>query len=182
VGALQQNEDGVVVYDAARCIGCRYCMYACPFGVPNFEWEQSLALIVKCDLCVNRVAGGEQPACAATCPTDAIKFGERGAMLELAYQRLHAEPDKYVQHVYGEHEHGGTSTFYISPVPFEELGLPAAEGEESPAHLNRLVTHGTPVVAAGVALAMAGAYLTIERQRKDNAAAEAEDVHETEEN
>lgn len=182
VGALQQNEDGVVVYDAARCIGCRYCMYACPFSVPNFEWEQSLALIVKCDLCVNRVAGGEQPACAATCPTDAIKYGERGAMLELAYQRLHAEPDKYVQHVYGEHEHGGTSTFYISPVPFEELGLPAAEGEESPAHFNRLVTHGTPVVAAGVALAMAGAYLTIERQRKDNAAAEAEDAHETEEN
>jgi formate dehydrogenase iron-sulfur subunit len=80
-------------------------------------------LIVKCDLCVDRLTGGEQPACAATCPTDAIKFGTRDEMLELAHTRLAQEPEKYIDHVYGEHEHGGTSTFYISPVPFEELGF-----------------------------------------------------------
>jgi formate dehydrogenase iron-sulfur subunit len=174
VGALQQNEDGVVVYDAERCIGCRYCMYACPFGVPNFEWEKSLALIVKCDLCFERLEEGQQPACAATCPTEAIKFGTHADMLQLAHTRIAQSPEKYIDHVYGEHENGGTSTFYISPVPFEQLGFPVTERQESPAEFNRLVTHGTPVVAAGVAIGMTGIYLAIERQSKDNAAAEAE--------
>jgi formate dehydrogenase iron-sulfur subunit len=181
VGALQQNEEGVVVYDNERCIGCRYCMYACPFGVPNFEWEKSLALIVKCDLCFERLEEGQQPACAATCPTEAIKFGTRADMLELAHTRIAQSPGKYVDHVYGEHEHGGTSTFYISPVPFEELGFPISQETESPAHFNRLVTHGTPVVAAAVAIGMTGAYLAIERQSKDNAAAKAEHAEEAEE-
>jgi formate dehydrogenase iron-sulfur subunit len=138
-------------------------------------------LIVKCDLCVERLQDGQQPACAATCPTDAIKFGTHDEMLELAHNRIAQAPEKYIDHVYGEHEHGGTSTFYISPVPFEELGFPMAEGTESPAHLNRLVTHGTPVVAAGVAIGMTGIYLAIERQSKDNAAAEAEHAKEAEE-
>jgi len=114
------------------------------------------------------------PACAATCPTEAIKFGTRDEMLQLAHTRIAQEPEKYLDHVYGEHEHGGTSTFYISPVPFEELGFPVTDHEESPAHFNRLVTHGTPVVAAGVAIGMTGIYLAIERQGKDNAAAHAE--------
>lgn len=174
VGALQLNKDGIVIYDNERCIGCRYCMYACPFKVPNFEWEKRLALIVKCDMCVDRLEGGQQPACAATCPTQAIQFGTRQGMLDLAHARIDSQPDRYIDHVYGEFENGGTSTFYISPVPFEELGFPAAERGESPAHFNRLVTHGTPTVAAGVALGMSAAYLAIERQAKDNAIAQAE--------
>ena len=181
VGALQQNEEGIVVYDNERCIGCRYCMYACPFEVPNFEWDKQLSLIVKCDLCVSRLEEGGEPACAATCPTDAIQFGSREDMLNLAHARIEAEPDRYIDHVYGEHENGGTSTFYISPVPFEELGFPAAQGEESPAHFNRLVTHGTPTVAAGVAIGMTGIYLAIERQGRDNKIAEEEAHHDEEE-
>jgi formate dehydrogenase iron-sulfur subunit len=149
-------------------------MYACPFGVPNFEWEQRLALIVKCDLCVNRLGEGGQPACAATCPTEAIRFGLREDMLAMAHTRIKDQPDRYFDHVYGEYENGGTSTFYISPVPFEELGFPEVECGESTAHLNRLVTHGTPAVAAGVAIAMTAAYKAIERQGKDNEAAHAE--------
>ena len=81
-----------MTYDNDRCIGCRYCMYACPFEVPHFEWEQRFALIVKCDLCVARLeAGAQQPACAATCPTQAIQFGTHEAMLDLAHQR---DPDR----------------------------------------------------------------------------------------
>lgn len=174
VGALQQDKDGIVIYDADRCIGCRYCMYACPFEVPNFQWEQRLALIVKCDFCISRLEEGQSPACAATCPTRAIQFGRREEMLALAYERLEDESRHYINHVYGEHENGGTCTFYISPVPFEQLGLPTTELTESPAHFNRLVTHGTPAVAAGVAIGMAGIYLAIQRQSKDNAAALSE--------
>lgn len=172
VGALQQNEDGIVTYDDKRCIGCRYCMYACPFEIPNFEWDQRLALIVKCDLCVNRLAEGGQPACAATCPTQAILFGKREEMLALAHARIEDAPHRYVNHVYGEFENGGTSTFYISPVSFEQMGMPITDETRSPAHFNRLVTHGTPAVAATVAVAMSGAYLAIKRQSADNAAAE----------
>jgi len=108
-------------------------------------------------------------------------FGKREDMLELAHQRIKEQPDRYVDHVYGEQENGGTSTFYVSPVPFEELGFPAAERGESPAHFNRLVTHGTPTVAAGVALGMTGIYLAIERQGKDNAAAHTEHAGSVEE-
>jgi formate dehydrogenase iron-sulfur subunit len=177
VGALKQNEDGIVVYDQDRCIGCRYCMYACPFEVPHFEWEKRLALIVKCDLCLNRLADNGIPACAATCPTGAIQFGGWQEMLELAHVRIKQQPDRYIDHVYGEKENGGTSTFYISPVPFEELDFPAAECGESPAHFNRLVTHGTPTVAAGVALGMAGIYHAIKRQSTDNTAASLDHAH-----
>ncbi len=171
VGALQQDEDGVVIYDADRCIGCRYCMYACPFEVPNFQWDKRLALIVKCDFCVARLAENQKPACAATCPTLAIQFGKKDEMLQLAHQRIQDNPGRYIEHVYGEFENGGTATFYISPVGYDQLGFPTSERTESPAHFNRLVTHGTPAVAAGVAIAMSGAYLAIKRQSKDNAAA-----------
>lgn len=174
VGALQQDENGIVMYDEDRCIGCRYCMYACPFEVPNFQWQERLALIVKCDFCVSRLAEGGQPACAATCPTRAIQFGKRFEMLKLAHERIESNPERYIEHVYGEFENGGTCTFYVSPVPFEQLGFPTTEQTESPAHFNRLVTHGTPTVAAGVAIGMTGIYLAIKRQAKDNASLHAE--------
>ncbi|MCA9951911.1 MAG: 4Fe-4S binding protein, partial [Anaerolineales bacterium] len=166
VGALQKSDSGIVTYDEDRCIGCRYCMYACPFEVPNFEWDIQMPLIVKCDMCVSRLGAGEgEPACAATCPTDAIMFGPKESMLAQAHQRIEANPGKYVDHVYGETENGGTATFYVSPVPFEELGFPAS-GETSPAYSNRLVTHGTPAVAGAVAVGLSGVYLTIKHHEE----------------
>ncbi len=174
VGALQKNDEGIIIYDDKRCIGCRYCMYACPFEIPNFEWEKRLALIIKCDFCVSRLQEGGQPACSATCPTQAIQFGSREEMLALAKERIRNQPERYINHIYGEYENGGTSTFYLSPVPFEDLGMPTTSMTESPAHFNRLVTHGTPAVAAGVAIGMTGIYLGIKRQAKDNAATREE--------
>jgi formate dehydrogenase iron-sulfur subunit len=165
VGALQKTADGPVIYDAAKCIGCRYCMYACPFQVPTFQWNRSLALINKCDMCADRLAAGEQPACAAACPTGAIKFGERSELLEEAYQHILKAPDQYVHHVYGEHEAGGTSVLYLSGVPFAELGF-LEVGDESPAHANEEVMHATPTVAAGMMLALSGIYWTIKRRNE----------------
>ena len=171
VGALKQNKDGIVTYDQEACIGCRYCMYACPFEVPHFEWNQQLALIVKCDLCVARLAEGQaQPACAATCPTGAIQFGKREDMRALAHERIKNDPVRYNEHIFGEYENGGTSSFYLSPVPFTNLGFPTVQTEHSPAEFNRMaVEKGTPIIAGGVAVGMTGIYLALEHFGKDKA-------------
>ena len=143
-------------------------MYACPFEVPHFQWDQQFALITKCDLCVSRLEKGQaEPACAATCPTDAILFGKREDMLTLAHERIKNEPDRYINHVFGEHENGGTSTFYISPIPFEQLGFPTIETNESPAEFNRIATEeGTPIIAGSVAVGMTAIYLALEHNGK----------------
>ncbi|HML21957.1 MAG TPA: 4Fe-4S dicluster domain-containing protein [Aggregatilinea sp.] len=176
VGALHRNEEGIVTYDKDICIGCRYCMYACPFEVPNYEWEATLPLVVKCDMCAARLDEGQQPACATTCPTGAIRFGLYEDMLAEAHRMINENPGKYVNHVYGEEENGGTATLYISPVPFEELGFPMA-GTSSPAYSNRLVTEGTPLVAGAMLVGLSGAYLTIKHLKEEAAAERREAEH-----
>lgn len=127
VGAYTKREDGPVLYDANKCIGCRYCMNACPFGVPHFDYDKGLvpgAFIDKCTMCPQRIDIGLEPACVATCPTEALDFGEREDLLKEAHARILAHPERYVDHVYGETENGGTSYLILSHVPFAELGLP----------------------------------------------------------
>ena len=128
VGAWSKREDGPVLYDADKCIGCRYCMNACPFSVPHFDWNTGLlggALMHKCTMCAhNRLDVGEIPACVQTCPTAALEFGERAELIKEAHARIAAHPGRYIDHVYGETENGGTSYLILSHVPFEDLGLP----------------------------------------------------------
>jgi len=127
VGAYSKREDGPVIYDADKCIGCRYCMNACPFGVPHFDYDKGLvpgAFIDKCTMCPQRIDIGLEPACVATCPTDALTFGEREDLVKEAHTRIQAHPDRYIDHVYGETENGGTSYLILSHVPIAELGLP----------------------------------------------------------
>jgi formate dehydrogenase iron-sulfur subunit len=176
VGALKQDKDGIITYDDDACIGCRYCMYACPFEVPHFEWSQRFALITKCDMCVARLGAGQaEPACSATCPTDAIQFGKREDMLAMARERIKDQPERYIDHIFGEKENGGTSTFYISPVPFAQLGFPEIETDRSPAVFNRMATEeGTPIIAGTVALGMTGIYLALEHLHKKQPAQHAE--------
>ncbi len=123
VGAFTKTPEGPVVYDEAKCIGCRYCMQACPFQVPRYEWSSTYPRIQKCVFCHDRVARGLQPACAEACPTGATKFGDRDELIAEALKRIAAEPAKYVNKIYGQHEVGGTSILYVSGVPFEQLGF-----------------------------------------------------------
>jgi len=127
VGAYTKREDGPVLYISEVCIGCRYCMNACPFGVPHFDYDKGLiegAFIDKCFFCTQRIDVGQDPACVATCPTDAVIHGERDELVKEAHARIAAHPDRYIDHVYGEYENGGTSYLILSHVPFSELGLP----------------------------------------------------------
>lgn len=120
--ALQKNEEGAVVYYPNLCVGCRYCMVACPFDIPKYEWDKSFPLITKCQMCSTRMAKGESPACVAVCPTGAMQFGDREVLLAQAQNTL-AKEAGYVKTVYGEREVGGTSWLYISDLPFEKLGF-----------------------------------------------------------
>jgi formate dehydrogenase iron-sulfur subunit len=122
VGALQKTAAGPVTYDENKCMGCRYCMVACPFGVPKYEWSKVLPKVQKCTMCADRVAAGLQTACADICPTGATKFGERDDLIQEAQQRIRDNPGQYVNHIYGLTEVGGTSVLLLSSVPFEEFG------------------------------------------------------------
>ncbi|MFC1949944.1 4Fe-4S dicluster domain-containing protein [Chloroflexota bacterium] len=177
VGAFEKTEEGPVVYDDNKCIGCRYCMVACPFGIPTFEWDKPLPWIRKCTFCVDRQAAGMEPACVKSCPTGALKFGEREELLAEARERIAASPGKYVDHIYGENEAGGTSWLYLSPVPFEELGFPAIAPEPVIVNLERAVG-AVPPVLVGVTALMSGIYWLARRKKK---LAQENDKHENEE-
>ena len=125
VGALHKTAAGPVVYDADKCMGCRYCMMACPFSVPRYEWKSLLPKVKKCTMCAPRQAKGKQPACTLACPVQAGIFGERDELLKEAEKRLHENPSTYFQHVLGKEEVGGTSVLFLSAVPFGQLGFPA---------------------------------------------------------
>lgn len=132
VGALKKSEEGPVTWNEDVCIGCRYCIIACPFYVPAFEYSDAFSPdIQKCFMCYERIKDGLVPACAEACPVEAITFGKRKDLLKLAKLRVWEDPDKYIDHVYGEHEAGGTGWLYISGVPFSELGLPGDIGTTS---------------------------------------------------
>ncbi len=124
VGALHKTTNGPVVYNPDICLGCRYCIQACPFGVPKYEWSALNPRVRKCTFCADRLAQGKINACAEACPTGATLAGDRDELLKEARARLAAEPSKYVQKIYGEHDAGGTSVLVLSSVPFSQLGLP----------------------------------------------------------
>lgn len=124
-GALSKHSNGAVHYDVKKCIGCRYCMVACPFEIPAYEYHDPItAKVMKCTFCETlQREQNKPPACATICPTEAITFGKRATVLKLAKKRLEDHPGRYVDHIYGEKEVGGTSWLYLSKVPFAKLGF-----------------------------------------------------------
>lgn len=144
VGALTKDPKGPVLYDAWKCIGCRYCMIACPFQIPAYEYENPLTpKVVKCDLCADLTLSGENkiPACVDICPVDALTFGSREDLLKMAHRRIKNDPDRYFNKVYGEHDVGGTSWLYLSDRDFSDVDLPVVE-DYSPAIVTERIQHG----------------------------------------
>ena len=152
VAALEKTAAGPVIYREELCIGCRYCVLACPFNVPKYEWENALMPRVgKCDFCAERQAKGQSPACVAACPTGTLKFGKRAELLQEAKARMLAQPERYTS-LYGEDVVGGTSWFYLSDRSPEELGFPKDLPRESLPSLTWRAISKVPFVVIGVGL------------------------------
>jgi Fe-S-cluster-containing dehydrogenase component len=133
VDAFRKTAKGAVTYNPAVCVGCRYCMVACPFDIPAYEYNEPITpRITKCTFCFDRISReGRVPACVEICPTETMRFGKRSDLINLAHERINRNPGKYVDHVYGEHEVGGTSWLYLSAVPFDEIGFSTELGKKS---------------------------------------------------
>jgi formate dehydrogenase iron-sulfur subunit len=153
VGALQKLDDGPVVYDSKLCIGCRYCIMACPFGVPKYQWDRPVPVVGKCVMCASRIAKGEPTACASVCPTGATVFGDRDELIKEARKRMADEPDRYVDHIFGLNEAGGTSVIMLAGVPFADLGMREDLPKEAlPLLTWRVLSHRPDFVVQAAAL------------------------------
>ncbi len=173
VGALKKTPEGPVIYREELCLGCRYCMTACPFNIPTFEYHDALSpAIRKCTMCYHRISSGKIPACAEACATGALMFGKRSELLGVAADRIRNGPKTYVNHIYGEHEVGGTDWLYISGVPFEEVGLPTNLGVTPFPELTRDFLSAVPFVLV-VWPALLGGFYALTKRRQQMAEAEA---------
>lgn len=132
VNAYTKTPEGAVIYNPKVCVGCRTCMIACPFYVPAYSYSSPINPVVKkCIMCYDtRLKFGRPPACVESCPQGVMTFGKRKNLIALAHEKIEGNPGKYVDHLYGEHEVGGTSWMYLSDVPFEEIGFDTHLGKE----------------------------------------------------
>jgi formate dehydrogenase iron-sulfur subunit len=174
VGALQKTAAGPVIYEEHRCMGCRYCMAACPFGQPKYEWSKVLPKVQKCVMCPDRVAAGKPTACTEACPTGATQFGERDELLREAQDRIRQNPEQYVNHVFGADEVGGTSVLMLSGVDFREFGLnPSLPKEPLPLLTYQVLSRIPDFVPLGTMVL--GGIWWITHRREDVSAAEHEE-------
>jgi Fe-S-cluster-containing dehydrogenase component len=176
--ALEKTPGGAVTYTGSRCLGCRYCMMACPFDVPKFEYAKAVPYIKKCTFCAERQAKGQPPACAEICPSGALTFGRRADLLEEARTRIYQNPDKYVHHIYGEHEAGGTSWLYLTDLPIEKLGLPTDLRQSPYPELTSTALGAVPIVMTLWPPLLMGLYTFFGRGRNEQLLGEPEDHHE----
>ncbi len=166
VGALKKTTAGPVAYDPDKCMGCWYCMMACPFSIPRYEWNALLPKVKKCTMCTPRQAKGREPACTLVCPVQAGIFGERDDLLKEAEKRIHDEPTKYFHRVYGKEEVGGTCVLYLSAVPFEQLGLPSNLPNEPMPLLTYRVLSEIPTLVPLGALLLGGIWWITNRREE----------------
>ncbi len=171
VAALQKTPLGPVVYHQDRCMGCRYCMLACPFEAPVYEWSKTLPTVKKCDMCYKRLKAGKPTTCSEACPAGATITGERDALVREARRRIAGNPAQYYDHIYGLHEVGGTSVLFLTAVPMEQLGRKQRLPEEPLPLLTRRVLSFVPDVV-GIGGVLLGGVYWITHRREEVAAAE----------
>lgn len=147
--AMDKTHEGPVIWHGDRCMGCRYCMVACPFEIPKFEYESPNPRIQKCIMCYDRLQEGKLPACVEACPADALQFGTKRELMEIARTRIYKNPEKYVHHIYGQYEVGGTDWIYLSAVPFEQIGFRTDLGEDTYPDYTREFLYAVPLVFLG---------------------------------
>ena len=166
VRAFTKTPEGAVVYDPSVCIGCRYCMVACPFDIPAYEYDEPLyPRVRKCTLCFSsRVKEGRRPACVEACPREVMTFGKRSELIALARQKMAAHPGRYVDHIYGEHDAGGTSYMYLSSVPFDKIGMRTDLGETPYPELTRNYLSAAPLILALWPVFFTGLFLFSKRR------------------
>lgn len=163
--AMFKTEDGPVIWRPDKCMGCRFCMVSCPFDVPKFEYHSWNPKIQKCSLCWERLQEGRKPACVEACPTDALMFGMKRDLMEVARSRIYHHPDDYVHQIYGEHEVGGTGWLYLAAVPFEELGFRTDLGTTPFPEYTRDFLYAVPMVLFGLPALLLALNLLTEEER-----------------
>ena len=167
VRAYTKTKTGAVTYDVSVCVGCRYCMIACPFEIPTFEYDKVLTpRIRKCTMCYPRLIEGKLPGCVLACPKEALTFGKRTDLIKIARERIRKYPDRYVDHIYGEHEMGGTSWLYLSGVPFKELGMREDLGITPAPELTKGALGAVPLVVGLWPVLLTGIYAMSKRKEK----------------
>jgi len=192
VTALHKTEEGPVNYDSSKCIGCRYCVWACPFGVPTADWDSLAPKIQKCTMCFERIIdeqkptelngvalkedaqtrifdGQKLPACVKTCTTGALKFGDRDKLIAEAKDRIAKGNGKYQSHIYGELEAGGTGYIYLSKVPFEKLGFKTDLGDRSYPSYSKKAMEAVGPAIIGLGAVLGGVYLLQKRKAEVSA-------------
>jgi len=166
VGALHQTPEGVVVYEGDKCLGCRYCMMACPYGIPRYDWDEPVPYVRKCIMCYDSICRGEQPACTAACPTQATIFGEREELIAEAHRRIKDNSGKYINKVWGEHEFGGTSVLYLSDIDLSFLTYGSKTGTTPLPSTTELAMKSVPFAFVGMGGVMYGLNWIIQRRMK----------------
>ncbi|MCP4112098.1 MAG: 4Fe-4S dicluster domain-containing protein [Desulfobacteraceae bacterium] len=167
VRAFKKTEHGPVTYDPSVCVGCRYCMVACPFNIPTYEYDEAFSpRVVKCTMCYPRVVKGQVPGCVESCPKEALTWGKRDDLLKIARNRIQKYSDRYIDHIYGEHEMGGTSWLYISNVPFSEVGMNEDMGVTAAPQLTSGALAGVPIVVGLWPVLLTGIYAMTKRKEK----------------
>jgi formate dehydrogenase iron-sulfur subunit len=164
VGALHKSQEGAIIYDDGKCLGCRYCMMACPYGIPRYDWDQPVPYVRKCILCYERIRKGGKPACTKACPNQATVFGERDELIAEAHRLIKENPEKYINHVWGEHEVGGTSVLYISDMDLGFLSYQLQPGVRPLPHTTELAMKAVPFAFVGMGGIMYGLNWIIRRR------------------
>lgn len=167
VGAFTKTPEGAVVWNSSVCVGCRYCMIACPFNIPTFEYDEVLRpRIMKCTMCHPRILEGKLPGCVEACPTEALTFGRRSDLVSIARERIRRYPGRYIDHIYGLEEVGGTNWLYITGAPFERLDFRTDLGTTPAPDLTAGALSMVPIVVGVWPALLGGIYLVSQRKDK----------------